>query len=194
MGYRGKHDVKSKANRACQGGHARRRWWAVPARTDQRREVLDIPLPTERQTSRDGFRHADDQPASDAREKAAELAKVVRTPIDQRNEAKERDQRKAGDTFKELATAYVETHRAGWRNVKHPDQWTNTLTTYAHPFIGSKLASELNINDVLAILKPIWSTKTETETATIATTEKETVMSLDHITKNPKRQPTLYHC
>jgi integrase len=106
-----------------------------------------------------------DKPAPDAREAAADLAKLVRSgvdPIDQRNEVKERDKRKAGDTFKELATEYVEAHRAGWRNAKHADQWTNTLTTYAHPFIGSKLASEVNINDVLAILKPIWSTKTET--------------------------------
>jgi hypothetical protein len=40
-------------------------------------------------------------------------------------------------TFEECATSYIEAHRAGWKNKKHADQWTNTLTTYAYPIFGT---------------------------------------------------------
>jgi len=33
-------------------------------------------------------------------------------------------------TFKECATAYVASHREGWRNEKHAEQWTATLEAY----------------------------------------------------------------
>ncbi|KPY27708.1 Arm DNA-binding domain-containing protein [Pseudomonas syringae] len=32
-------------------------------------------------------------------------------------------------TFKALALEYIETHRAGWKNAKHGQQWENTLIT-----------------------------------------------------------------
>ena len=37
-----------------------------------------------------------------------------------------------------------------------------SLTTYASPVIGARKAGEITVDDVLAVLKPIWSTKTET--------------------------------
>ncbi|WP_371318115.1 hypothetical protein [Pseudomonas sp. PDM31] len=39
-------------------------------------------------------------------------------------------------TFQDVVNDYIEAHRAGWKNVKHAQQWTNTLTTYAAPIIG----------------------------------------------------------
>src|SRR5262245_25279555 len=33
-------------------------------------------------------------------------------------------------TFKECATRYVASHRAGWRNAKHAAQWEASLATY----------------------------------------------------------------
>ena len=67
-------------------------------------------------------------------------------------------------TFKDYATAYIETNKAGWSNPKHANQWTNTLTTYAFPFIGDKQVPAIDTDDILAILEPIWTTKTETAT------------------------------
>lgn len=32
-------------------------------------------------------------------------------------------------TFKQCATSLIASHRAGWRNAKHEQQWANTLTT-----------------------------------------------------------------
>ncbi|HAQ87440.1 MAG TPA: integrase [Pseudomonas sp.] len=65
-------------------------------------------------------------------------------------------------TFKKVATDYIAAHRAGWKNVKHAQQWENTLATYAEPIIGHLPAAEVSTAHVLEILQPIWITKTET--------------------------------
>ena len=57
---------------------------------------------------------------------------------------------------------YIKTHRSGWRNVKHAQQWTNTLKTYAIPIIGKLRVNEINADHVLKILKPLWHEKTDT--------------------------------
>lgn len=65
-------------------------------------------------------------------------------------------------TFKKVATDYISAHRAGWKSVKHAQQWENTLATYAEPVIGHLPAAEVSTAHVLEILQPIWITKTET--------------------------------
>jgi integrase len=65
-------------------------------------------------------------------------------------------------TFKECAEAYIAAHEAGWRNAKHRQQWTNTLTTFAYPKIGRLLVSDVEQSHVMQILDPIWRTQTET--------------------------------
>lgn len=58
-----------------------------------------------------------------------------------------------GDTFKEAALTYVAENKAGWKNPKHRQQWENTLTTYAYPIIGDKLAHEVTMDDVKRVLQ-----------------------------------------
>lgn len=65
-------------------------------------------------------------------------------------------------TFWEAAVAYIEERRAGWSNPKHAGQWTATLDTYARPVIGSMRVDRIETDHVLAVLRPIWTTKTET--------------------------------
>ena len=65
-------------------------------------------------------------------------------------------------TFKKTALAYIEAHRAGWRNPKHATQWENTLQTYAYPVFGEKHVRDVTKGDVLAVIEPIWTTKNET--------------------------------
>ncbi|NTY41299.1 tyrosine-type recombinase/integrase [Burkholderia diffusa] len=65
-------------------------------------------------------------------------------------------------TFTECATAYIEAHKHGWKNEKHVDQWTNTLATYAGPFIGKKDVALVDTHDVMRVLEPIWTEKNET--------------------------------
>jgi integrase len=65
-------------------------------------------------------------------------------------------------TFEKVAAAYISTHKAQWKNAKHIDQWTNTLTTYAYPVFGHKHVADVTKGDVLAVIEPIWLTKNET--------------------------------
>lgn len=67
-------------------------------------------------------------------------------------------------TFSKAATAYVDAHGDEWRNPKHRQQWVNTLATYAEPVIGNMLVRDVAQTHILAILEPIWKTKTETAT------------------------------
>jgi len=67
-------------------------------------------------------------------------------------------------TFEKTAEAYIAAHRAGWKNAKHADQWSNTLTTYAFPVFGHKHVRDVSKGDVLAAIEPIWATKNETAT------------------------------
>ena len=70
--------------------------------------------------------------------------------------------REAEITFGESAKQYVDAHEDGWRNVKHVQQWRNTIETYAAPVIGRMLVNEIQVAHILAILTPIWQGKTET--------------------------------
>lgn len=65
-------------------------------------------------------------------------------------------------TFSQAATRYIDTHEAGWRNPKHAQQWRNTIATYAGPVIGERPVRDVGLSEILAILEPIWRTKTET--------------------------------
>lgn len=102
--------------------------------------------------------------------KAREIAMAHRIGIrvDRIDPLVERAAARAGKprsiTFDEAATGYIEAQRAGWRDPRAEATWASTLATYASPVIGSKLVRDIDVQDVLAILQPIWSTKTETAT------------------------------
>jgi integrase len=93
-----------------------------------------------------------------ARAKAAEARKVIEDggdPI-----ALRRSER-AVPTFGKLADTLIADLSAGWKNPKHKDQWVMTLEVYAKP-LREKPVNEITTEDVLAVLKPIWTTKQET--------------------------------
>jgi hypothetical protein len=48
------------------------------------------------------------------------------------------------------------------RSEIHRHQWRQTLQDYAYPIIGKMPVNEIETNDVLAVLKPIWESKCET--------------------------------
>ena len=64
--------------------------------------------------------------------------------------------------FKDYAKECIEAKKAEWQNSKHIDQWFNTIDTYANPIIGKKFIDEIDTQDILNILTPIWYKKTET--------------------------------
>jgi integrase len=71
---------------------------------------------------------------------------------------------RAGATFKTEALEFIATHRTSWKNAKHITQWENTLQTYVYPQIGEVSVADVDVAMVLKVLKPIWSTKTESAT------------------------------
>lgn len=65
-------------------------------------------------------------------------------------------------TFEEAASRLHELSKPTWRNEKHGQQWINTLTTYAFPYMGTKRIDTIASGDVLAVLMPIWNSHPET--------------------------------
>ncbi|WP_337847685.1 integrase arm-type DNA-binding domain-containing protein [Sphingomonas sp.] len=63
--------------------------------------------------------------------------------------------------FGEAALDFIDGREAGWKNAKHQQQWRNTLTTYAKP-IWEIPVSDIGVDDILRVLRPIWVTKAET--------------------------------
>ena len=60
-----------------------------------------------------------------------------------------------------MADYVRETLSTGFRNEKHKAQWKSTLGTYAAP-LRAKPVDTITTDDVLAVLKPIWTAKAET--------------------------------
>lgn len=108
-----------------------------------------------------------DVPLSLARERAREAKEEIRRGIDpvetkkaakaalvtsQRNEL----------TFSAAMEKYLDAKMEAFQNSKHRAQWRSTLETYAKPTLGNLPVSIINVRDVLSVLEPLWSSKTET--------------------------------
>ena len=65
-------------------------------------------------------------------------------------------------TFQEAAEHCIASKKPEWKNAKHAQQWTNTLTTYAYPVFGTLSISDLDTDLVLKAIEPIWISKAET--------------------------------
>jgi integrase len=99
-----------------------------------------------------------------ARERAAAAREMVLDGIDPKNarrQVKAEAPAKPPITFGGFALELLDSIEDGFKNRKHRQQWRNTLTTYAAPFWSTPIA-EVSTEQVLAVLQPIWLTKTET--------------------------------
>ena len=102
-----------------------------------------------------------------ARERAREAKDAIRRgvdPVEQRKAAKASlvAARRRGLTFADAVDRYLAAKLAEFRNEKHRKQWRATLDAYAGPAIGDMLVSDIDVQDVLRTLQPIWAGKTET--------------------------------
>jgi integrase len=102
--------------------------------------------------------------ARETRDKYRKLIKVGVDPIEHRKaeEAARAVERAKALTFKQAASRYITANRSGWKNIKHAAQWQATLETYAYPLIGSLPVQSVDTALMMAVLEPIWSTKSET--------------------------------
>lgn len=111
-----------------------------------------------------GLGRFEDVSLSQARDAARDKSRMVRQGLHPLPSPQLAPVAKVVRTFRDTAEEYVESKRDGWRNEKHRAQWTATLEAYAYPEIGEKDVGEIGIDDVLRVLRPIWSSKTETAT------------------------------
>ncbi|MEP3329223.1 integrase arm-type DNA-binding domain-containing protein [Sedimentitalea sp.] len=106
-----------------------------------------------------------------AREKSAEVRQLVGSGIDPIEARKTPDTTPAvapvllgaGQTFKTAMTGFLALNEGQWRNPKHRQQWRNTLGSYAKPLM-QKHVGEITVDDLEAVLVPIWHSKPETAT------------------------------
>jgi hypothetical protein len=94
-------------------------------------------------------------------------------PITERE--RERAELRAGAikvlSFDEAARQCHETRSGEFRNGKHRDDWISSLNRYASPIIGKLSVADIELPHILEVLKPIWSTKTETATRVVGDDE-----------------------
>ena len=114
---------------------------------------------------------------AEAREKALAQRKLLLEGVDplaakQASEVQRKLAEASVITFDSAATSYIASHRAGWKNEKHAEQWTNTIATYASPVFGSLPVADVTTALVLRVLQPIWTTKTETASRVRGRVEK----------------------
>jgi integrase len=104
---------------------------------------------------------------AEARVKAQELRNQIDSGMNPLTERQKQKIQKLGlqpknVVFRDFAKECIKTKRAEWTNQKHGDQWEYTLKEFAYPIIGNKYLDEISTDDILAILSPIWVSKTET--------------------------------
>ena len=65
--------------------------------------------------------------------------------------------------FRDYAKECIEGKNAEWTNDKHTYQWFRTIEVFANPVLGDKYVDEVDGDDVLKILNPIWHKKRLTQ-------------------------------
>ena len=94
----------------------------------------------------------------EARDKAIDNRRAVRKGGDPRSR-----QRSNAPTFEKAVTEVIAIHSPGWRDGgKTAKLWRASLSKYAYPRLGAKRVDRITAADVMAVLNPIWHTKSET--------------------------------
>lgn len=149
-----------------------------------------------------------------AYEKAREMRAQVAVGIDPLAEREAEKRRRLAEavtiiSFGECAARYINTHAPSWKNAKHRQQWENTLAQHAAS-LTPLAVRDIETAHVMAVLQPIWQTRTETATRLRGRIEKildwATVQGLreganparwrghlDHLLAAPRRIKTVEH-
>jgi integrase len=161
----GLHAVGGVAGLALQVEPSGARSWVLRARIAGKRRMM-------------GLGGYPDVKLADARRLAREAREAIdrgQDPIEDRKAAKARLLAEAGRllTFEAAAKDYIATHEASWKNQAHRQAWRHTLLTLAcegrdygeagqSVGIGKLAVGDITVEHALALLRPIWSTTTET--------------------------------
>lgn len=108
--------------------------------------------------------------AREKAEAARDLLAADQDPLDAKREEEEATAAKAAEeeraqiivpTFGSFAETYIDGQEQGWKNAKHRQQWRNTVKTHAKALLEMPV-NTVTTDDVLAVLKPIWTSLPET--------------------------------
>ncbi len=104
---------------------------------------------------------------SQARDKARDARAKIETgvdPVEERKAAKAAlvAAQRRGLTFANAVDRCLAAKLDAFKNAKHRQQWENTLATYAIPDLGAMLVQDITTQDVLRVLQPHWTDRTET--------------------------------
>jgi integrase len=102
-----------------------------------------------------------------AHEKARAIKGLIEKgidPIAERRARKVALKKKSMQTlsFSESAKQCHKKKALEFTNAKHIDDWISSIKRYANPIIGDLPVSEIDLPEILAVLKPIWTEKTDT--------------------------------
>ncbi len=84
-----------------------------------------------------GLGSVNDVSLADARLKAKEYRVILQDGLDPLLEKKKLEEEREAEleelvTFNQCAERYITSHKSGWKNAKHAQQWANTINTYLH--------------------------------------------------------------
>jgi len=156
-------DSKRKPGLYCDGGGL----YLQVSASGSKAWIFRYRSPITRKLRDMGLGPLNDVGLSEARQKAGSQRSVILSGLDpilvREQETRKRALEAAQSiTFAECAAAYIKSHKAGWRNEKHAEQWTSTIKTYCEPIIGTLPVQAVDTALVLRVLEPIWATKPET--------------------------------
>jgi integrase len=102
---------------------------------------------------------------SDARlaaDSARTLCRAGIDPIKQRDDARRAlaIEEAKSISFEACTLEYFEANKAGWRSEKHASDWIRSLEIYAFPVFEG--VADVDVDQVLKVLSPIWVTKSPT--------------------------------
>ena len=93
-----------------------------------------------------------------ARQRALENAQAIAEGRDPRRRAA-----RQVPTFAEACETVISIHAGGWKpGGKNEQNWRSTMRDYVFPRLGDMPVDAVTGKDVMAVLLPIWTTKTET--------------------------------
>lgn len=119
---------------------------------------------SQRDMSLGGFPDVSLKDAREAAEVARQVIKAGRDPIRERQRA----QREAAEaasrdrTFRAAMESALGAREGAWKNEKHRWQWRATVEKHALPILGDLPVAEIDTDDVLRVLRPIWAKVPET--------------------------------
>jgi integrase len=104
-----------------------------------------------------------------ARERALAMIQEIKAgknPVHERKLQKTTLQakRETAVTFRKAAIAYIDAMSPSWKSRIHSKQWSSTLETYAFPKLGDLPIEDIDTDQILSVLEPIWNSITETAT------------------------------